>query len=105
MQEDWYSGVELLKKLDLSNRTVALFGCGESGGYPNTFCGGMSGIYEAVTQSGAKVIGQVEASNYDYDSSESVVDGKFVGLAIDVTEDDMTNARIAQWASQITSQL
>ncbi len=106
MQDDWYSGIELLKKLDMSNRTVALFGCGESGSFPDTFCGGMSALYEAVAEQGAHLIGQVDASTYDYADSASVVDGKFVGLAIDIDEDDdKINDRIAQWTGQIASLL
>ena len=106
VQDDWYSGIELLKKLDMSNRTVALFGCGESGSFPDTFCGGMSALYEAVAEQGAHLIGQVDASTYDYADSASVVDGKFVGLAIDIDEDDdKINDRIAQWTGQIASLL
>ena len=106
MQDDWYSGLEMLKKLDLTGKTVALFGCGESGNFPDTFCGGMSEIYNAVAGKGARLIGQVDASSYNYSDSASVVDGKFVGLAIDVDEgDDTTSGRIADWTAAIAPQL
>lgn len=47
LQDDWYDGVEVLKKSDLSKKTVALFGCGDSESYSDTFCGGMKELYDA----------------------------------------------------------
>ena len=41
MQDDWYDGVKTLKSAVLAGKTVALFGCGDSESYPDTFCGGM----------------------------------------------------------------
>ena len=48
MQDDWYEGVKALKAADLTGKTVALFGCGDSEGYSDTFCGGMAELYQAV---------------------------------------------------------
>ena len=50
MQDDWYDGVKVLKGADLSGKTVALFGCGDSESYPDTFVGGMAEIYNAAKQ-------------------------------------------------------
>lgn len=106
LQDDWYDGVEALKSADLSGKTIALFGCGDAEGYSDTFCGGMSEIYKAVKDSGAKLIGQVPADSYTYDDSESVVDGKFVGLAIDVSEsEEETEKRIDDWIDVIRPEL
>jgi len=106
LQDDWYDGVEMLKSADLKDKTIALFGCGDASGYSDTFCGGMSALYDAVKDSGAKLIGQVAADSYNYDDSESVVDGKFVGLAIDSSEDeDAIDNRIKSWAESIKSEL
>ena len=41
VQDDWYDGLNKLKKLDLNGKTVALFGCGDCESYGDTFCGGM----------------------------------------------------------------
>ena len=38
LQDDWYDGVNVLKKCDLSHKYVALFGCGDSDSYSDTFC-------------------------------------------------------------------
>lgn len=106
MQDDWYDGVKVLKKAGLAGKTVALFGCGDCESYGDTFCGGMHELYEAVTEAGAHVIGAVDESNYTYEDSESVVDGKFVGLALDdVNESDKTEERIDQWLAEIKPSL
>ena len=106
LQDDLYDGVDALKSADLSGKTIALFGCGDAEGYSDTFCGGMSEIYKTVKDSGAKLIGQVPADSYTYDDSESVVDGKFVGLAIDVSEsEEETEKRIDDWIDVIRPEL
>ena len=102
MQDDWYDGVKVLKGADLSGKTVALFGCGDSESYTDTYFGGMAEIYHAVTDAGAQVIGAVATEGYTFDDSESVVDGKFVGLALDeVNEDSKTDERIDAWVTEI----
>lgn len=37
LQDDWYDAVNVLKSADLSGKTVALFGCGDSESYSDTF--------------------------------------------------------------------
>lgn len=66
----------------------------------------MSEIYNAVKQAGANVIGAVATDGYTFDDSESVVDGKFVGLALDeVNEDSKTDERIDDWVAEIKPSL
>lgn len=106
VQDDWYDGLKTLKAADLSGKTVALFGCGDSASYSDTFCGGMAEIYNAVKQAGANVVGAVDASEYSYDDSEAVIDGQFVGLALDNdNEESKTAAHIDAWIAAITPAL
>ena len=106
LQDDWYDGVEALKSADLNGKTIAIFGCGDADGYSDTFCGGMAEIYNAVKDSGAKVIGLVAADTYQYDDSEAVVDGKFVGLALDCSESEgKSENRIDDWLDSIRPEL
>ena len=106
LQDDWYDGVAVIKKSNLSGKTVAIFGCGDSEGYSDTFCGGMAELYNAAKEAGANVIGSVSTDGYTYDDSEAVVDGKFVGLALDeVNEDNKTDERIDAWVSEIAPKL
>ena len=106
LQDDWYDGLDILKDADLTGKTVALFGCGDSKSYCDTFCGAMGEIYNALQDKGATFVGAVDASEYTYDDSEAVVDGKFVGLALDdVNESDKTDERIDAWVEAIKPQL
>ena len=102
LQDDWYDGLNVLKAADLAGKTVAVFGCGDSESYSDTFCGAMAEIYNAAKDAGATLVGEVSTDGYTYDDSEAVVDDKFVGLALDdVNEDDKTEGRIDAWLEAI----
>ncbi len=106
MQDDWYEGVKVLAEAGLKGKTVALFGCGDSESNSDTFCGGMSELYEAAVNAGANVLEGVSTDGYTFDDSPSVKDGKFVGLALDnENEEDKTEARIDAWLEQIKPSL
>ena len=106
VQDDWYDGIKVINSADLSGKTVALFGCGDSDSYADTFVGGLADIYNAAKGAGANIIGAVPTDGYTFDDSEAVVDGKFVGLALDeVNEDNKTDERIDAWVAQIQPSL
>lgn len=106
VQDDWFSGLDIIKSANLAGKTVAIFGCGDSASFSDTFCGGMSAIYNAVKAAGANVVGAVDASDYSYDASDAVIDGKFVGLALDnMNEEGKTDGRIDAWIAAITPSL
>ncbi len=106
LQDDWYDGVKTIAAAGLAGKTVALFGCGDAESYPDTFVGGMAELYNAARKAGADIVGAVPADGYTFDASEAVVDGKFVGLALDeVNEDDKTDGRIDAWVEQIRPSL
>ncbi len=102
LQDDWYDGVETVKGADLSGKQVAIFGCGDSASYSDTFCSAMKELYDAAQEAGATLVGAVSTDGYNFDDSDAVVDGKFVGLALDdVNEDDQTAGRIDAWVAQL----
>lgn len=106
MQDDWYSGIKEIKNANLAGKTVALFGCGDSQSYSDTYCDGMGEIYRELQGTGCNIIGQVPTDGYTYDDSTAVVDDHFVGLALDdVNEGDMTEARIDAWIDSIKDSL
>lgn len=106
MQDDWYDGVKTLKAAGLGGKTVAIFGCGDSESYSDTFCGGMKELYDAAVEAGANVLPGVSTDGYTFDDSEAVEDDKFVGLALDdVNEDDKTEERVDAWLEAIKPQL
>ena len=104
LQDDWYDGINVLKEADLTGKTVALFGCGDCESYSDTFCGAMKEIYDAAQ--GANILPGVSTSDYTFDDSDAVIDGNFVGLALDdVNEEDKTEGRIDSWIESIKAQL
>lgn len=106
MQDDWYDGVKTLKSAGLAGKTVAIFGCGDCESYGDTFCGGMKELYDAAVEAGATVLPGVSTDGYTFDDSDAVVDGSFVGLALDdVNEEDKTDERIDAWLETIKPSL
>ena len=106
LQDDWYDGIKVLKGMDLKDKVIALFGCGDSESYGDTFCDGMGILYEDLKDSGCRFVGAVSDADYTYSSSVSVIDGKFVGLAIDdMNESDKTERRIASWTDLLKAEL
>jgi flavodoxin I len=106
LQDDWYDGIKVLKNANLSGKTIALFGCGDSESYSDTFCDGMGILFEDLKDSGCTFVGAVSDSDYTYASSVAVADGKFVGLALDdVNESDRTDARVSAWIEMLKADL
>ncbi len=106
LQDDWYDGLKVLQGADLSGKLIALFGCGDSESYSDTFVGGIGELYNGIKQSGARFVGAVSTEDYTFDDSEAVIDGQFVGLPLDdVNEDDKTDTRIDAWIAAISPNL
>lgn len=106
LQDEWYDAIGIIKSSNLVGKTVAVFGCGDSSGFSTTFCDAMFALYDAAKSAGANMIGSVSIAGYTFDESASVVNGEFVGLAIDEdNESDRTANRIAAWVENIKPSL
>lgn len=107
LQDDWYDGIKVLKNADLNGKTIALFGCGDSESYCDTFCDGMGILYEDLKDSGCTFLGnRVSTDDYTFSDSMAVVDGAFVGLALDeVNESDKTSGRIREWVNELKNNI
>lgn len=102
LQDDWYSALTKLKPVDLSGKTVALFGLGDLMGYSDTFVNGMGELYEFFAKKGCKIVGFVDTDKYSFEYSSAVVNGEFVGLPIDANnESHLTDERITAWLQNI----
>ncbi len=105
LQDDWEAFLPALVKTDLTGKTIALFGLGDSSSYPDTFVNGMGTIYEALKDKGCTIVGRINPDEYDFDDSSANVDGKFVGLPLDEdNEYDQTGKRVEKWLEQISSE-
>ncbi len=104
LQEDWKNFIEELKTIDFSNKKVALFGFGDQSAYSDTFVDAIGIIYQVVKENGAKVVGEVELGGYDFNNSEAVINGKFVGLPLDDNnQSNLTEKRVKDWIENLAN--
>ncbi len=102
LQDDFESFVDLLLSLDLSKKTIALFGCGDQYTYPDTFCNGMGKLHQLLSEKETNVIGSWSIEGYEFSESEAVIADYFVGLALDEdNEPDLTDVRVLEWVNQL----
>lgn len=103
LQDDWESSISNLESANLAGKKVAVFGCGDSASYSDTYCNAMGKIYDAAVAAGATIVGSgVSTDGYEYSDSDAVRDGAFVGLALDeVNQSDLTDSRIDAWVKTL----
>ncbi|NDV79149.1 flavodoxin [Dysgonomonas sp. 511] len=105
LQDDWDMFLPKFEKMDFSGKKAAIFGLGDSASFSTSFAGAMYVLYKAL-KSKVDIIGSVSADGYTFDESDSVVDGRFVGLALDEdNEYDETAPRIEAWVKELKKQL
>ncbi len=107
LEDEWEDVMDEFGKIDLSGKTVALFGLGDQESYGDTYLDAMGIMYEKVLEMGAHVIGSLDIdSDFDFDNSRAVVNDKFVGLAIDEdNQEELSDKRIKIWINQIKNQI
>ncbi len=99
---DWDVFFPNISNIDYSNKTIALFGLGDSVSYSAYFVDALGKLGRKLLEKNAKIVGQVSTDNYTYEHSEAEIDGKFIGLPIDEDfEDHMTEERVEAWVKEI----
>lgn len=102
LQDDWSDMLGKLSAVDLTGKEVALFGLGDSSGFSDTFVDGMGELYHFFSDKGCKIVGNVATDGYSFDESTAVVDDQFVGLPLDMdNEEDQTEERVESWVSEL----
>ena len=92
LNDDWEDAWIDFCKLDLSNKTIALFGLGDQESYSYEFCSALGIIYEQLLSSKAKIIGFTSTEGYYHDASKAQIDDKFIGLVLDEdNQSDLTD--------------
>ena len=57
LQRDWEATFAEFDALDLTGKTIALFGLGDQGGYPDTFLDALFFVADKARERGARLVG------------------------------------------------
>ena len=102
LQDDWYPFLDALKAKDLAGKKVALFGCGDSASYPDSFCDALAEIRDGLEATGCTFVGALDAAEYDGCTSRICRDGKVIGLAVDDgASEAVSDARMEKWITAV----
>lgn len=100
LQDDWDNFD--FKNLKVENKTVAIFGMGDSEIYPFTYCDSIKKLHDILKDKKANIVGYVSTEGYKSCDSEAVKDGHYLGLALDNENyEDLTDKRIEDWVNDI----
>ena len=105
-EANWAEFVPYLDDVDLSGKKVALFGLGHQERYASRFASSLIQLYRVFYGYGADIVGRWSTEGYQFEHSDSIIDGQFVGLVIDQRgQPHLTEERIKTWLGQVTPQL
>ena len=102
LQDDWESFLHTFSsKMDFTDKTIAIFGLGDSASFSSSYAEAIYVLYDELKDK-VKIVGEIPDEGYTYDDSMAVVDGKWLGLALDEdNEYDETEERLAKWVEQL----
>lgn len=96
--ESWAEFLPRLADVDLSGKTVALYGLGDQEKYGENFVDALGELYDFVSEHGARVVGSWPTDGYDFIASKAERDGSFVGLVLDLDNQKMLlEGRLETW--------
>jgi flavodoxin I len=105
-EESWAEFLPALQGRDFTGVTVALYGLGDQETYPKHFVDGMKHLYDFFNAAGARLVGGCDIAGYEFRRSKAVVDGRFVGLALDQhIQHLLTDERISAWLDEVLPEL
>jgi len=106
MQDDWVDAAEKFNNPAIAGKKVAMFGCGDQAGYPDTFGDALGLLWDIIAPAGPELIGRWSTEGYNFDNSHGVREGKFLGLMCDNDyEPELTDERVEKWVEQVKSEL
>lgn len=99
---DWGKFMPEISKVDYASKKVAIFGLGDHVTYAHAFVDHIGLLGKELVKNGAVLSGAVDPDGYEFEESEALVDGKFMGLPIDEDfEPELTEKRLTAWLEQI----
>jgi flavodoxin I len=100
--DSWEEFLPTLAGRDFSGKKVAIYGLGNQKSYPAEFVDAVFYLYEQFKQCGATIIGEWATEGYHFKASKAVVDGYFVGLALDQeNQKELTPDRLDAWLKML----
>lgn len=102
LQEDWEDFLPTFSsEMDFTDKTVAIVGLGDSASFSDSFAESIYLLHVELKDK-VKIVGETPDEGYTYDDSQAVVDGKWLGLALDEdNEYDETEERLTKWVEQL----
>lgn len=102
---DWDKFRIELDITDLEGKVVAMFSLGDHITYPRHFVDALGMLAEKLFPKNAKIVGSVDTDEYEFEESQGIYDGKFIGLPVDEDfEAHLTDKRIRKWLDKILPQ-
>lgn len=108
LQEDWESSWQDIASLNLTGKTVAIFGLGDQQGYGDWFQDAVGMLHDQLAVLDCEFVGYWPNQGYEFSQSKALTeDGEFfVGLSLDdENQFDLSEQRIDQWCQQIQTEL
>jgi flavodoxin I len=95
-----------LPDIDLKDKKVAIFGCGDQQSYADYYCDAAGELYDCFVKAGCIVYGMTSTDGYDHQASKAEVEsGKFCGLLFDEDNQyDLSEERAKNWVKQLTKE-
>lgn len=106
LQPHWQKQYDVLSQIDFHGKVVGLIGLGNQFAFGESFVGALRVLYDIVSKNGGKVVGFVSDKEYSHEETTAVIDGNFVGLPIDETnQGSKTPQRIISWLELIKKEM
>lgn len=98
----WDEFVPDLEEMDLSSKTIAIFGLGDQVKYSENFVDGIGIMASILRERGAKLVGFTSTKGYNFEASRGVEGDQFMGLAIDYENQGSKNKeRVNAWVEEL----
>lgn len=102
LQADWENVSSDLEKVDFSDKKVGIIGLGNQFAFGESFVGAMRVLYDIVIKNGGTIVGMTKDEGYSYEETNAVIEGNFVGLALDESnQGSQTPEKIEAWIDDI----
>ncbi|VFP83678.1 flavodoxin [Buchnera aphidicola] len=107
LQCDWEESLHTLNKINLNNKIVALFGCGDQEDYSEYFCDSIGIMYHFLKKKNVQFVGFWPIINYSFEFSKAQKNKThFFGLPIDEdNQSHLTYQRIKKWLKLVNSEI